>query len=149
VNGGDNYATSDNANSKIQYATAMAFPTPLIFYNVSGFGVTTLWPYNFPGTGDMYLEWFDHVFREQNIPQTISLSYSQEELDLSRHYAWVLCVLFAELGLRGTSVLVASSDCGVGHGDCRNEEGIVQFRPEFPSSCTCGILSPFPSTRQV
>jgi tripeptidyl-peptidase-1 len=133
VNGGSDYPISLEASSDIQYATAMAFPTPLIFYNVAG--IIMIGPNNVPVTGDMYLEWFDHILRERNIPQTISISFSREELLVPRDYARVLCILFAELGVRGSSVLVASGDHGVGRGGCANEEGIVRFRPEFPSSC--------------
>jgi tripeptidyl-peptidase-1 len=130
-------------NTEIQYATAMAFPTPLIFYNVGGFREIAPY-YNVPTDGDMFLEWFDYILQvgEGNIPQTISISHIEKEEYIPRDYARVLCVLFAELGLRGVSVLVASGDDGVGRGDCRNEEGIVRFRPEFPSSCTYVIISP-------
>ena len=53
-------------------------------------------------------------FNNQNIPQTISISYSEPELALPREYAWALCMLFLQLGGRGVSVLAVSGSHGGG-----------------------------------
>jgi tripeptidyl-peptidase-1 len=135
------------ANAEIQYAAAMAFPTPVVFYRIGGGFV---WgPGGVPLVGDAYLEWFNHLLGEPNIPKTISIAFSHHELDLELEYAAALCQQFLVLSERGVSVLASSGDFGVGNGNCRDAQGNVRFRPEFPSSCTCGISSPLPSTRQV
>jgi hypothetical protein len=51
----------------------------------------------------------------------------------------VLCELFAELGVRGVSILVASNSAGVGLGNCKDTQGNVQFYTSFPASCMCGV----------
>ena len=53
------------------------------------------------------LEWLSHIFREPNIPQTISTSYGGREQNIPPEYARALCDLFKfiQLGSRGVSVL--------------------------------------------
>ena len=153
VNGGtDNPvlgpASLGDANSNMQYASAMAFPTPIVFYSIGGF---LMWNEDtgMELAGDRYLEWFDYMLaKEPNIPQTISISYGDVELALPLEYRKALCDLFARLGSLGVSVLVASGNAGVGGEDCKDEHGDVRFVPEFPSSCKCVVLSPLSSTRQ-
>jgi hypothetical protein len=91
-----------------------------------------------PIVGDTLLEWFNHLLGEPNIPQTISMSYADDERGLPMQYTAVSCQLFSQLGARGVSVLIAN---GVGNGNCEDNEGNVRFIPLFPSSCTCGVLS--------
>ena len=139
-NGGEynQWNPADGANVGVQYATAIAYPTPVIFYSVGG-GMR--WGRNRKvAAGDMYREWLKNLLKESEIPQTISISYGHSEQDLPPNYALSLCLLFAQLGLRGVTVLVASGMDGVGAGNCRNAEGNVQFITEFPSSCACGVL---------
>ena len=129
---------ADGANVGVQYATAMAYPTPVIFYSVGG---VKRWGRNLKATdGDMYREWLRNLLRESEIPQTISISYGHNEQGLPANYERSLCRLFAQLGLRGVTVLVASGMDGVGAGNCRNAGGNVKFITEFPSSCTFCVL---------
>ncbi|KAH8997145.1 subtilisin-like protein [Lactarius hatsudake] len=114
------------ANTDIQYAEAMAYPTPHIFYS-TGQGPT--------GTADFYLNWLEYILDQMNIPQTISLSYGAEERDLSRDYTSFVCDCFARLGALGVSVLVSSGDNGIGRGNCVNANGAVRFIPRFPADC--------------
>ncbi|KAH9056900.1 subtilisin-like protein [Lactarius vividus] len=114
------------ANMDIQYAEAMAYPTPHIFYS-TGQGAS--------GTDDWYLTWLEYIFDQEDIPQTISLSYGAEETYLSREYTSFVCNCFAMIGARGVSVLVSSGDDGVGRGSCVNEGGTVRFIPRFPATC--------------
>jgi tripeptidyl-peptidase-1 len=140
----------EQANLETQYAAAMAFPTLLVFYSVGG---EIRWDFadGMPIAGDAFLEWFNHILEEQNIPQTISMTYGTNELTLPAEYAATICDLFLRLGAQGVSVLVGSGDFGVGEGNCRGADGQgpVRFIPDFPSSCTCGLLSPLPNTRQA
>ncbi|KAH8992961.1 subtilisin-like protein [Lactarius akahatsu] len=114
------------ANTDIQYAEAMAYPTPHVFYS-TGRGPT--------GTADYYLNWLEYILDEMNIPQTISWSYGAEERDLPREYTSFVCNCFATLGTYGVSVLVSSGDDGIGRGNCVNANGVVRFIPRFPATC--------------
>ncbi|KAI9450416.1 subtilisin-like protein [Lactarius psammicola] len=118
----------------MQYAAAIAYPTPFIFYSVGG---EFKWSpdTNEPIQGDTYLEWLRYVLTQPIIPLTISISYGNMERDFPPAYAKALCDLFARLGARGVSVLFASGDHGVGQGDCKDSSGKVQFTPLFPASC--------------
>ena len=149
VNNGGNDLNEPGTEAAIdlQYAEAMAYPTPHIYYSIGGDMVWS--PEDEPTAGDMYLEWFKHILVQSNIPQTISVSYGGSEEYLPPQYAVALCNMFAQLGARGVSVLFPSGDSGVGPGDCEDDEGDIRFIPEFPASCTCGVLFPLASTTQA
>ncbi|KAH9164296.1 subtilisin-like protein [Lactarius sanguifluus] len=117
VNGGGYDPTHPNeeANMDIQYAEAMAYPTPHIFYS-TGKGPS--------GTDNYFVSWLEYILDQENIPQTISISYNNEERSVSREYAIYVCEQFAKLGVRGVSVLVSSED-----------DGTVRFIPRFPGTC--------------
>ena len=136
INGGeyDPDHPSVNINSDVQYATAMAYPTRLVFYS-TGRGPE--------GTTDYLISWLRFILSQptQNVPQTISMSYNVVENIVPPQYAAFVCRLFGVLGVRGVSVLFSSGDDGVGRGGCVTEDGGVQFLPSFPASCTCGVFS--------
>ncbi|KAH9036741.1 subtilisin-like protein [Lactarius deliciosus] len=117
---------NEEANMDIQYAEAMAYPTPHIFYS-TGRGPS--------GTETYYMSWLDYILDQENVPQTISLSYNNEELSLPREYAIYVCYQFAQLGVRGVSVILASGNDGIGKGTCQKDDGTVRFRPTFPGTC--------------
>lgn len=147
VNGGEddpNLPGTEEASIDIQYASAMAYPTPIIFYSVGGGGE---WSDDTgePLPGDSYNEWLKYMLDLQKIPQTISISYGFAELAFPLEYAIAVCRLFAQLGARGVSVLYPSGDDGVGPGTCKDGSGNVRFIPEFPSSCTFGRLPSLPN----
>jgi len=141
VNGGgyDPSHPGYETNVNMQYAQAMAYPTPHIFYSTGG---SMKYPpsSNELSSGDMFLKWFNYLLAEPNIPQTISTPFGADEKDVPRGYATSVCNLFVQLGARGVSVLFASADDGVGAGDCK-VDGKVQFIPMYVTSCTCGVLS--------
>ncbi|KAF8266391.1 subtilisin-like protein [Lactarius quietus] len=119
------------ASVDIQYSGAMIYPTPQIFYSTAG---PIQWTRNgSPAPGEAYLVWLKYLLDLPNIPPTISISYANPEPTLPLIYATVLCNLFAQLGLRGVSVLVATGDDGVGSGDCLDNSG--NFIPMFPATC--------------
>ncbi len=141
INGGGNDPTDpdDESNQNIQYGQAIAYPTPHIFYSVGG-GRRWNTKTKKPAPSDVYLQWFNHMTNQQNIPQTISISYGDNEKEVPLEYARSLCILFAQLGARGASVIFPSGNEGVGEGDCKDGSGRVQFTPEFPSTCICSVL---------
>lgn len=74
---------------------------------------------------------------ESGAPQTLVIGYASNEQTDPQDYAIKVCNLFAQLGSRGTTVIVASGDAGVGRGDCKANDGTnrVLFQPMFPASC--------------
>ncbi len=135
------------ANLNVQYASAIAYPTPHVYY--SNGGETVVYSDGEPAPGDVFLEWFKHVLAQSKIPQTITTSYGTDEKDCPLEYAKALCRLFAVLGARGASVLFGSGDDGVGNGDCKDKDGNVKFNPLFPATCTHGFLSILASSTQA
>ncbi|KAH9031607.1 subtilisin-like protein [Lactarius deliciosus] len=106
------------ANINIQLSEGMTYPTPQIFYSTEA-----------SPNGDYLLAWLNAVLSKQNVPQTITTSYGFFENVFPKSYAMQVCYLIAQLGARGTSVLFASGDDGVGGGDC------TRFTPVFPATC--------------
>ncbi|KAH9160140.1 subtilisin-like protein [Lactarius sanguifluus] len=128
--GGDNPDTPGvEANLDTQYTGAMTYPTTNVFYSI---GVS-------PERVDPILNFIAYMFmKEKRIPQTITTSYGGPEYGFPLDYATRVCRLFAELGVRGVSVLFSSGDSGVGKGDCLlevNGHASVHFVPEFPATC--------------
>ncbi|KAH9172269.1 subtilisin-like protein [Lactarius sanguifluus] len=134
VNGGryDQNKPGREANINVQYASAMAYPTPIIFYSIGG--TEKVSDSGEPLPGDVELESLGYMLGKADIPQTISISYGTYEQIVPQEYARVVCILYAQLGARGVSVLYPSGDDGVGL-DCKGESGGVRFVPEFPASC--------------
>ncbi|KAH9007873.1 subtilisin-like protein [Lactarius hengduanensis] len=119
------------ANIDVQYASAMAYPTPVIFYLAGAMD----WSHSGePVPGDAYIESLGYLLEKTDIPQTISISYGTYEWTVPQEYARAVCILFAQLGARGVSVFYPSGDEGVGE-NCEDESGNVRFIPEFPASC--------------
>ncbi|KAH9040843.1 subtilisin-like protein [Lactarius hengduanensis] len=114
------------ANLDTQYATAMTYPTPVIFYSV-GRGPA--------GTTDWFVSWLGYILLEGDIPRTISISHLIQERFVPAAYATYVCRQFGMLGVLGVSVLIATGDDGVGKGDCVTKDGSVRFYTEFPATC--------------
>ncbi|KAH9083877.1 subtilisin-like protein [Lactarius deliciosus] len=116
------------ANLNMQYTSAMAFPTRRIFYSTGS-----------ADTGDAFINWLNYALDLLRVPQTVSTPYSLSEYTVPLDYATHLCNLYAQLGVRGASVLFSSGNHGVGRGDCRTSDSSgnsrVQFHPTFPSTC--------------
>ncbi|KAH8983892.1 subtilisin-like protein [Lactarius hatsudake] len=112
------------ANVNVQYAEAMAYPTPHIFYSTG------------PGpSDDDFVSFLEYILDRVEIPRTISISYDRlEENFIPREYLVHVCDLFSRLGVRGVSVLLPSGNKGVGE-DCVKEDGSIQFMPSFPATC--------------
>ncbi|KAH9062430.1 subtilisin-like protein [Lactarius vividus] len=125
VNGGGYDPTNPaaEANLDTQYAVAMAYPTPVIFYSIGR------------GTTDWLASWLGYILTESNIPWTVSISYVVSERNIPEAYAAYMCTQFAILGALGVSVLIATGDYGVGKGDCMTNDGSVRFIPLFPATC--------------
>ncbi|KAH9168156.1 subtilisin-like protein [Lactarius sanguifluus] len=127
--GNDPDTPGDEANFDTQYTAAITYPTTNVFYSTGGA----------PDSIDPFFYFVTYMLtREQRIPRTITTSYGGPEYTVPVDYATRVCRLFAELGLRGVSVLFASGDTGVGPGDCLLEvkgHVSVHFVPEYPATC--------------
>lgn len=88
-------------------------------------------------TNEPYLDWLKSIALEPELPQTITTSYGDHEQTVPQDYAVTVCEMFAQLGVRGSSLLFSSGDWGVGDGDCETNDGnnATQFQPMFPASC--------------
>ncbi|KAF8266364.1 peptidase S8/S53 domain-containing protein [Lactarius quietus] len=91
----------------IEYASAIAYPTPNVYYSVG------------EALEDGYIAWLHDVLDQLIVPQTIVTTYE-------------LCNLFAALGARGRQLGVGPEDCTVtdSFGNVH-----IQFTPLFPASC--------------
>jgi tripeptidyl-peptidase-1 len=120
------------ANLDVQYARAITESIPNVYYSTGGSP-----PIVGGGTNDNepYLEFLDYMLSltDAQLPQTISISYGDDEDTVPLSYADTTCNLFAQLGARGVSILVASGDAGVG--DTCEENGVKQFQTSYPASC--------------
>ncbi|KAI9452654.1 peptidase S8/S53 domain-containing protein, partial [Lactarius psammicola] len=126
-NGGYNLThPHEEANVVLQYAKAMAYLTPHIFYS-TGQGPS--------GTDDWYTSWLRYIIDQKRIPQTISTLYVTDENTISEEYAIYVCLLYAQLGSCGVSILFSTGNDGIGEGNCVTNDGSVRFIPKFPTTC--------------
>ncbi|KAI5119608.1 hypothetical protein M0805_005778 [Coniferiporia weirii] len=148
VNGGQNSQNiseaGDEADLDVQFAFGLTFPTPSTFFSTAGMppfipdiGTPT-------DTNEPYTIWLDFILSQDNIPQTISTSYGDDEQTVPQSFAQRVCNGFAQLGARGVSLMFSSGDGGVGDGDpdpatqqCFTNDGrnLTKFIPGFPASC--------------
>ncbi|KAF9077940.1 peptidase S8/S53 domain-containing protein [Rhodocollybia butyracea] len=141
VNGGGNDQNNpgSEANLDTQYATGIAWPTPMIFYSTGGFPPFLPDSSTPSNTNEPYLNWLDFIATvpDNELPNTFSTSYNDDEQTVPLDYATEVCNALATLGARGASVIFSSGDFGVGPGSCETNDGTnrVLFQPTFPASC--------------
>ncbi|KAH7311332.1 tripeptidyl-peptidase 1 precursor [Stachybotrys elegans] len=132
--------TSKEANLDVQAISGINWGTPLFSYSTGGsppFDPSASTPDN---TNEPYLVWVNWLLDQKSFPQVISTSYSDDEQTVPRSYAERVCKQFAAVGARGTTLLFASGDFGVGSFDpdeCISNDGknTTKFLPNFPPSC--------------
>ncbi|KAF8514826.1 tripeptidyl peptidase A, partial [Hysterangium stoloniferum] len=132
------------ANLDTQYAFGLTFPTPATVFTTAGsppFKPDEVTPID---SNEPYLDFLDFVLAQENVPQTISTSYADDEQTVPISFAQKVCKGFAALGARGVTLVFGSGDNGVGDGDpdpatseCLTNDGKnqIKFIPEFPASC--------------
>lgn len=93
-------------------------------------------------TNEPYMVFFEHMISlgDEELPQVLTTSYGDDEQTVPEPYARRACMMMAALGLRGTSILFASGDEGVGgfhKDDCvtNDRRHRPAFLPSFPASC--------------
>ncbi|SRR6266702_1723076 len=102
----------------------MAYPTPHIYYSTGSQIRLSPGGSNEPAPGDTFLESLNFVLGQQDIPQTIGISYGINELELPLEYTTTVCDLFVQLGAHDVNALVASSDDGMGARDRLRQRSI-------------------------
>ncbi|KHN94163.1 tripeptidyl-peptidase 1 precursor [Metarhizium album ARSEF 1941] len=116
------------ANLDVQYARAITEKIPNVFYSTGGSPPTN----GNVSDNEPYLEFLQYLLglSDEDLPNTISISYGDIEYTVPNDYANKCCDLFSKLGARGVSVLVASGDTGVGS-SCPGGK----FETAFPAAC--------------
>lgn len=129
-NGGGN--TGIEANLDVQYARAITESIPNVFYSTGGSPPIVGGGAN---QNEPYLEFLNYLLGldDADLPNTISISYGDDEDTVPLDYADSTCDLFSQLGARGVSVLVASGDSGVG--DTCTSGGKTTFTTSYPAAC--------------
>jgi len=141
--GNDQVGTEDSgeANLDNQYILGVGYPTPITEYSTGGRGLLIPdgdSPTPADNTNEPYLDFLLALTKLDNkdIPNSISISYGENEQEIPVSYATQVCQLFAQLGARGKSILFSSGDSGVGD-YCLSNDGknTTKFQPQFPASC--------------
>ncbi|KIJ54289.1 hypothetical protein M422DRAFT_201377 [Sphaerobolus stellatus SS14] len=139
VNGGGNNQSQPGteANLDIQYTEGLTWPTPNIYYSTGGSPPFTPDSNTPTNTNEPYLDWLNFIQNQTTIPQTITTSYGDDEQTVPLDFATRVCNGFAQLGVRGSTLLFSSGDDGVGAGNCLTNDGTntKRFQPNFPASC--------------
>jgi tripeptidyl-peptidase-1 len=134
VNGGTcpSSPAGTEANLDVQYAGSISTNVPNTYYSTAGRG-------QFVGSGsntnEPYIEFLNYLLAlpDASLPNTLSVSYGDDEATVPLSYATNACNLFSQLGARGVSILVSAGDSGVGS-TC-SVGGKQQFTTSFPAGC--------------
>lgn len=120
------------ANLDVQYAGSISTNVPNTYYSTAGRGQ---WLGSGTNTNEPYLEFLNYLLAlpDASLPNTLSISYGDDEATVPLAYATNACNLFSQLGARGVSILVSSGDSGVGTTCTVN--GKAQFTTAFPAAC--------------
>ncbi|KAH7102680.1 subtilisin-like protein [Auriculariales sp. MPI-PUGE-AT-0066] len=127
IAGGENPQGNDvagvEANLDLQYTIGVSPGVPVQFVTVGK-----------SGTGNGFLDTITSMIAAETVPEVVTTSYGQGEVDIDKDTAEAMCDAYKQLTARGVSILFASGDSGVGdaEGDC-STDGI--FQPTFPSGC--------------
>lgn len=120
------------------YAVSLAYPIPVVEYVTPGCGPLNPDPNVPEGSckNEPYMEFLTELLKKPDteLPQVLSISYSEFEQTWPEKQAQRVCNMFAALGARGVSVLVASGDHGTGTVCLDNSGKEKKFLPTFP--CT-------------
>lgn len=145
------YQVDDQHYSPAEVAVDNTFNTFLdaldgSYCNYTAYGITG----NSPGIDPTYPDPAANGYKGQlqcgvyKPTRVISASYGESELDFPKNYVLRQCNEFMKLGLQGHTIMVSSSDYGVGNapGDptasgCLSEGGQNQtvYNPDYPSGC--------------
>ncbi|KAI0674151.1 subtilisin-like protein [Trametes maxima] len=126
VDGGTNDQNTPSVSEgelDIQYTVGLATDIPVVYYFI-GFD-------NQDGDLSGFLDEVNVLLALDKPPQVLTTSYGFSESRLSFALTDKLCRAYAQLGARGTTILYASGDSGVG---CSSDSP-ESFQATFPSNC--------------
>ncbi|KAI0349765.1 family S53 protease-like protein [Trametes cingulata] len=126
IDGGSNDQDAPSVSEgelDIQYTVGLATNVPVTYYFI---GV-----HNQDGDLDGFLDEANVLLALDQPPQVLTTSYAFSESTLSFALTDKLCQAYAQLSARGTTILYASGDSGVG---CAPDNR-TNFEPTFPSNC--------------
>ncbi|KAL7281195.1 hypothetical protein ACG7TL_004503 [Trametes sanguinea] len=110
--------STGETNFDTQYTVGLASGVPVHFIQVGE-----------ESGHDAWLDTVNYLLSQSAPPQVVTTSYAEPEDNVSQAYATKICSMYMQLGARGTSMLFASGDSGVGQGSCK------QFVATFPNHC--------------
>lgn len=122
------------ADLDVQIAVPLTYPLKNVYYSTGGSPPINA-PPGTPNTNEPYLDWLQYLAGQDSPPQTITVSYGDDETSVPNDYADSVCTQFMKLGARGVTVFVASGDDGAGTIAHCNGTTINEFNPQFPASC--------------
>lgn len=145
-NGGGNDQTGSEdateANLDVQYQAGVGYPVPLYEFSTGGYGpiIPDAGEAAGSNSNEPYTEFLQALVAlpDDQIPQTISISYGEDEQTWPQAQAQKICQMFGQLGSRGVTILFASGDNGPGGagGYCENnDQSKQQYVPSFPATC--------------
>ncbi|KAK2624135.1 hypothetical protein QTJ16_006769 [Diplocarpon rosae] len=120
------------ANLDIQYGLGLAYPTPSTYISTGGRPPETV---DYELDNEPYLEFLTFLLAQNTIPQTISISYGDNEWGVPASYAKTICNLFAQVTARGVTILASSGDSGSGSDCLSTNPNKPLYTPTFPASC--------------
>lgn len=131
--------TGLEGNLDVQAMLSIAWPLPLVAYSTGGSPDFIPDLFTPTDTNEPYLTWLEYILALPDpLPSVVSTSYDDDEQTVPQDYAVQVCNQLAQLGARGTTVLFASGDNGIGaDGYCVSNDGknTSTFLPNFPSTC--------------
>ena len=83
---------------------------------------------------DFWLDWITSVVDMTDPPKVISISYLQNEDEVSQSYADLFNIEALKLSLAGTTIVVAAGDDGAAGPDARRDPLRCGFFPQFPAT---------------
>jgi tripeptidyl-peptidase-1 len=149
-------AVGTEGNLDAEVTIGMSYPIPMISYSTGGSPAFTPDVGTLSNTNEPYLAWVQWLLNQTSLPSVISISYADDEQTVPYSYAQAVCRSFAQLGLRGITLVAATGDHGVGASQTCVSNGnnsTRRFLPAFPASCpyltTVGATRDYPEVVAV
>lgn len=122
-----------------EMAIGISWPTSFSAYSTGGSPPYVADPAEPTDGNEPYLTFLNSFLAQPNPPRVLSTSYGDDEQSVPESYARRVCSGFAQLGVRGVSVISSSGDHGVGgqYEYCysNSDPNREMFVPTFPASC--------------
>lgn len=129
------------ASLDIQYAMALAPNIPTVYYSTPGRGPLVPeieQPSLSHNSNEPYLDQLTYLIDlpDEELPKVLSYSYGENEQSVPKDYAVQICTVFAQLAIRGVSIIFSSGDAGPGDACLTNDgQERLRFMATFPATC--------------